>query len=76
MVLGYLVDDVGFSYPVFYFQSDALACPCFLDLFVFYLHGVNRLFKVCGGSFDEDSVANGDRSRQFYDCDAYLCEEM
>jgi hypothetical protein len=75
-VLDYFVDDIGFSYPVFYFHSDALTCFCSLDLFVFYLHGVDRLFNVCGGSFDADSVANRYRSRQFYDCHAYLCEEM
>ena len=57
-------------------QRSAIDRICAADGGLFYLHGVNRLFQVCGGSFDLDSVANGECSRQFYDCDAYLCEEM
>jgi hypothetical protein len=75
-VLGYLVDRVGFSNATVHFQSNALTSLCSRNLLVFYLHGLHRLFQLCGGSFDEDSVANRNWSLQFYDCHAYLCEKM
>ena len=57
-------------------QAYALPLLGFLDVFMFDLHGIHDLFKICHWTFDEDAVSHYHWRFKFDDGDADFWEEM
>ena len=46
------------------------------NVFMFNLHGLHHLFKICGWSLDKNAVTHGQRRGEFNDGNADLGEKM